>query len=175
MCSLTERLASELTGNGLSSQATLTWWNGTETSVRSHKRLSMRSSIMVTLSSNNTLALRTADHYCPLEFTFPLPTVPAVKPELAETMGARLPSPGGHSGKNLSNLSNPLFWPETLELFAMHDRLGAKVNQWTTKDRRFLDELCARNKDPMIFQSGPQSAIHHLPFNPSLKPEPVQA
>ena len=121
------------------------------------------------------LALCTADHYYPLELIFPLPTFPVENPEDMETMGARLPLRGGYSGKNISNLSNPLFWPETLELFAMRDEFGGKVNQWTTKDRRFLDELLARNKDPMIFQSGPQSAIHRLPFNPSLTPEPVQA
>ena len=38
LCPLTERLAGELTRNALSSQATLTYWIGTGTSVRSHKR-----------------------------------------------------------------------------------------------------------------------------------------
>ena len=86
-------------------------------------------------------------------------------------MGAHLPI----SGNNPSNLSAPMTWPETMKLYALLDSLDGKINPYRNKERDFFNGLLAKGKHPTRFQSGPQSAIHRLPFNPSLIPEPVQA
>ena len=74
-----------------------------------------------------------------------------------------------------SHLSPPVAWPQTMQFYALIDSLDGKINPYRDKERLSLIEQWAKDKKPLRFQASPQSAIHRLPFNPSLKPQPVQA
>ena len=108
-----------------------------------------------------------ADHHRPLEFDFPLPTVPAVDPKKKQTLGQLLPMPG-------NKLSKPVSWPNTMRRFAVRDHFGAHPNPFNLEYFERLAELLAKNTNPRNLQSGPSSAIHRLPYNPGLTPEPVK-
>lgn len=82
-------------------------------------------------------------------------------------MGQSLPLPG-------NDLSSPMSWPETIRLFATRDHFGATVNPFNFEHLEKLAELLAKNANPRSLQSGPNSAIYRLPFNPGLRPEPVK-
>lgn len=60
-----------------------------------------------------------------------------------------------------------------MKLFAMRDHFGASVNPFNFEHFEQLAELLAKNANPRNLQSGPNSAIYRLPFNPGLTPEPV--
>ena len=94
-------------------------------------------------------------------------------PRPKATVGAHIPVLGGGPGTNLSNLTAPLLWPQAWELYAMHDRFKGRYNPWTSDDRLFLEKLFDRST--ITYQSGPQSQIYRLAFDPSLVPESVQA
>ena len=62
-----------------------------------------------------------------------------------------------------------------MKLFAVRDHFGATVNPFSWDYLEELAELLSKNANPRNLQSGPKSAIHRLPFNPGLIPEPVKA
>ena len=83
---------------------------------------------------------------------------------------------GGHLDPlPASNLSPPIFWPRTMQFYALLDSLDGKINPYRDKELLAYNALLAKDKEPRRFQAGPQSAICRLPFNPSLTPKPVQA
>ncbi|KAM0804370.1 hypothetical protein BDR22DRAFT_885632 [Usnea florida] len=120
-----------------------------------------------------TMGQETIDRTVKYEFAFPLPTVSVVDPRSKATVGAHLPvlreGPEGY----LSEMSPPLRWPQSRQLYAIHDHFEGKFNPWTTDDRYFLEELL--NRSTTNFQSGPHSDIYRLASDPSSSPEPVQA
>ena len=94
-------------------------------------------------------------------------------PRPKASVGAHIPVLRGGPGEFLSNLTPPLIWPQSQQLYALHDLSEGRFNPWTSNDRLFLEELLDRSTT--TFQSGPQSAIYRLAFYPSLVPESVQA
>lgn len=112
-------------------------------------------------SSEVDCVLCTANRRYRQDFEFPLSTSGIVDEKKSKrTLGGKLPK--------VENFTDPMDWPQTTELFDMHDKWGTTRNPFEFKE---LAALLEANKVPVTVASDPQSALYKRPFEPYLEVE----